>query len=87
MYGARGYVTAEVFAIRGQYAIGYVTLPGETKKAVVWNVADGTKVGGPHDENLFVFLGPAKPRIKKPKSKQYPVMSPSVNPEKTPWTC
>ncbi len=76
MYSARGYAVAEVFAIRGQFAIGYVTLAGETKKAAVWNIKDGSKVGGPHDENLFQFLGRMRPERTKLKRKRYPVTNP-----------
>jgi hypothetical protein len=65
IYSARGYAIAEVFAIRGKYCLGYVTHAGDTKKATVWLVQDGTKVGGPSDEDLLEFVRPAKPRIKK----------------------
>ena len=69
MYSARGRASAEVFAIRGNYCLGYVVKPLEIKKAAVWNVKDGTRVNGPAEEDLLDFIGFAKPRIKmRPKA-------------------
>jgi hypothetical protein len=65
MYRARGYPSAEVFAIRGNYCLGYVVHPFELKKAAVWRVKDGTRVNGPAEEDLLELIGLAKPRVKK----------------------
>lgn len=73
MYRARGYASAEVFAIRGNYCLGYVVHPLELKKAAVWRVKDGTRVNGPADEDLLELIGFAKPRVKKsPKATEDP---------------
>jgi len=67
VYRTNGQDTAQVFAIRGANCIGYIVQPDETKKAAVWHVNDGTKVDGPSDENLFVFLWKTKPRPPHPE--------------------
>ncbi len=87
MYSARGYVVAEVFAIRGNYAIGYVTLPDETKKAAVWNIKDGLRMRGPHDESLDRFLGRTRPEGTKLKRKRYPVTNHPALAASTSSTC
>jgi hypothetical protein len=64
-YSARCFATAEVFAIRGKYCIGYVTYNNQVKNAAVWLAEDGTRVDGLKDEDLIKFVGPAKPRIRR----------------------
>jgi hypothetical protein len=63
-YSARCFATAEVFAIRDKYCIGYVSYNNQVKNAAVWLVEDGTRVDGLNDEDLIKFVGPAKPRIR-----------------------
>jgi hypothetical protein len=64
-YSARCFATAEVFAIRGKYCIGYVTYNNQVKNAAVWLAEDGSRVDGLKDEDLIKFVGPAKPRIRR----------------------
>jgi hypothetical protein len=84
IYSARGYSTAEVFGIRGQFCFGYVVHPGDTKKAAVWRVKDGNRVNGPSDEDLVKYLWSALPP--KKAQKRTATITPENN-EKAPWTC
>jgi hypothetical protein len=87
VYSARRYAFAEILVMRGKYCLGYLVLSDGVKKAAVWNVEDGTKVGGPHDEDLFEFLRPAKPRDKKfGEGRTSPARLTEGVPE-VPWTC
>jgi hypothetical protein len=59
-YSTNGFESAHVFGLRGANCIGYVIHTDGNKKAAVWHSKDGTRINGPADENLVLFVGPPK---------------------------